>query len=96
MVAPRVPIICHSNVSHAVGSRKEGCMNKTFYQFVMAYCDVHRADACALFANRMSQDVAFPKHETDYQILCDYIELSGIYVDDLAAFDTLWAIYQNL
>lgn len=70
-------------------------MDQTFYNFTMTYRDPHKQDGLTRFANQVDQDTGFPRGNSDYYDLADYLELSGEYSELIAYFDEMYQIYQE-
>ncbi|OUL09526.1 YozE family protein [Trichococcus shcherbakoviae] len=68
-------------------------MKQSFYLFILTYRDPYKKDDKTAFANRVSEDIGFPKQMTDYHELADYLELSGEYTEFMSVFDELFDVY---
>ncbi|CZQ81620.1 YozE family protein [Trichococcus ilyis] len=68
-------------------------MRQSFYLFILTYKDPYKKDSKTAFANRVADDIAFPKQSTDYHELADYLELSGEYTEFMSVFDDLFETY---
>ena len=62
-------------------------MKQSFYLFILTYRDPYKKDDKTAFANRVSEDIGFPKQMTDY------LELSGEYTEFMSVFDELFEVY---
>ncbi|MBI5975465.1 YozE family protein [Staphylococcus canis] len=62
--------------------------NTSFYQFALTVRG--RSDEKGQFAELIYNDLTFPKHESDFNTLSDYIETNGNYTLPLSVFDELY------
>lgn len=69
-------------------------MQTTFYQFIRRYIDYDANDPISRLANAIHQDIAFPKHETDFNKISQYMEENSHYSRLLSVFDDAWTRYQ--
>lgn len=65
----------------------------SFYQFALTVRG--RRDDKGAFAEMIFQDLDFPKYESDFDQLSDYIETEGNYTLPLSVFDALFEEYQE-
>lgn len=70
-------------------------MDQHFYQFAMTFRDPHKRDSLTQFANRLEEDNGFPRNDSDYYQLADYLELSGEYSSHMADFDEMYQLFQE-
>lgn len=68
-------------------------MAKTFYHFLMKYRHPLPNDSISQFANHAYQDHSFPKTSKDYHEISTYLELNGLYLENMAIFDEAWELY---
>lgn len=73
---------------------KRGDVLKTFYQFMMSYRGKKRADDYSRLADWMFADPDFPKQETNYNILSNYLEWLSPFPGSLSIFDEVWEVYE--
>ncbi|MCS4485422.1 YozE family protein [Staphylococcus americanisciuri] len=65
----------------------------SFYQFALTVRG--RRDDKGAFAEMVFQDLDFPKYESDFNKLSEYIETEGNYTLSLSVFDALFEEYQE-
>ncbi|CDR24857.1 YozE family protein [Staphylococcus schweitzeri] len=65
--------------------------NYSFYQFVMTVRG--RYDDKGRLTEEIFDDLAFPKHEDDFNTLSDYIETHGDFTLPMSVFDDLYEEY---
>ncbi len=65
--------------------------NYSFYQFVMTVRGRHEDKG--RLAEEIFDDLAFPKHDDDFNILSDYIETHGDFTLPMSVFDDLYEEY---
>lgn len=70
-------------------------MRESFYQFLMTQRNPASHDEIAEFANNAFFDQAFPKQETDFHRLSQYLELSAGYLPEMTIFDQAYRLYQE-
>ncbi|MBM7647896.1 uncharacterized protein YozE (UPF0346 family) [Bacillus ectoiniformans] len=68
-------------------------MRKSFYHYLMKYREEPPRDDLAAFANHAFSDHSFPKSSEDYNELCQYLELNGLYLPSMTVFDDAWDKY---
>lgn len=68
-------------------------MTKTFYEYLMTLRDPDNYEEIAQFANNAFFDISFPKRETDFHKLTQYLELNGNYLPNMQVFDDVWQLY---
>ncbi|MDU2128710.1 MAG: YozE family protein [Staphylococcus epidermidis] len=61
--------------------------NYSFYQFIMTVRG--RKDDKGVFAEQIFEDLAFPKHEDDFNTLSEYIETHSEFTLPMSVFDDL-------
>lgn len=66
---------------------------KTFYQFMMSYRGAKQPDEYSRLADWIFADPDFPKQETDYNKISNYLEWLSPFTGALTIFDELWDIY---
>ncbi|KIL44122.1 YozE family protein [Jeotgalibacillus soli] len=69
-------------------------MNRSFYHYVMKYREPSPKTPQSEFANRMYDDLDFPKMSEDYHEISEYVELTEVYNDQISVFDDLWEDYR--
>ncbi len=69
-------------------------LEQTFYQFIRKYTDFDAKDPMSRLANAIHQDISFPKHETDFEVISKYMEENSHYSKLLSIFDDAWNQYQ--
>lgn len=67
----------------------------SFYQYIQIHRGKLQQDAISLLAENIFDDIQFPKQETDYHVLSDYLETNAYYVPNMDVFDELWDMYQE-
>ncbi|MCG2316523.1 YozE family protein [Staphylococcus epidermidis] len=65
--------------------------NYSFYQFIMTVRG--RKDDKGVFAEQIFEDLAFPKHEDDFNTLSEYIETHSEFTLPMCVFDDLYDDY---
>ncbi|EKU47496.1 YozE family protein [Staphylococcus massiliensis] len=65
----------------------------SFYQFIMAVRN--RPNEEGRFAEMVYNDLSFPKQESDFNVLSDYIETSSDITLSMSVFDDLYEEYQE-
>lgn len=65
----------------------------TFYQFLMTQRDPDDHSEVVQFANNAFFDQSFPKQQTDYEKLSQYLEMNGNYLPSMTIFDEAWQQY---
>ena len=65
--------------------------NYSFYQFAMTVRG--RKDDNGRLAEQIFEDLAFPRHENDFNTLSDYIETHGDFTLSMSVFDDLYEEY---
>lgn len=65
----------------------------SFYHFLLTVRG--RPNEEGAFAEMVYQDLDFPKQETDFNTLSDYIETEGNYTLSMSVFDALFEEYQE-
>lgn len=65
--------------------------NYSFYQFAMTVRG--RKDDKERLAEQIFEDLAFPRHENDFNTLSDYIETHGDFTLSMSVFDDLYEEY---
>ncbi|AQQ55092.1 YozE family protein [Planococcus lenghuensis] len=70
-------------------------MNKSFYQFALAYRGGSKRDPYARFAEAMFNDHGFPKTSREFDGLSRYLEEKADADMPAAVFDELWRAYEE-
>ncbi|MBD7983308.1 YozE family protein [Sporosarcina sp. Sa2YVA2] len=70
-------------------------MDRSFYQFALAYRGGSKEDVYALFAEAMFNDLAFPKVEKEFDPLSRYIEEKADSAMPSIVFDELFGLYKE-
>ena len=70
-------------------------MNKSFYQFTLAYRGGRKDDSFARFAEAMFNDHGFPKNSGKFDELSRYLEEKADADMPAAVFDDLWNAYEE-
>ncbi|MCJ1668201.1 YozE family protein [Staphylococcus sp. NRL 19/737] len=65
--------------------------NHSFYQFALTVRG--RKDSKGELAEKIFHDLAFPKHESDFNTLSDYIEMQSDITVPMSVFDDLYEEY---
>ncbi|EHJ06754.1 YozE family protein [Staphylococcus simiae] len=65
--------------------------NYSFYQFAMTVRGRH--DDKGKLAEEIFNDLAFPKYDTEFHTLSDYIETHGDFSVSMSVFDDLYEEY---
>ena len=65
----------------------------SFYQESSAASDVYKRQG--VLAEEIFDDLAFPKQESDFNVLSDYIETEGGYSVSMSVFDDMYEDYQE-
>lgn len=68
-------------------------MRQTFYQYLMTLRNPNDHGEIANFAQNAFLDHGFPKQETDFDALSNYLELNGNYLPSMDIFDDVWPEY---
>lgn len=70
-------------------------MNQSFYLFALKFRGGQKTDAKALFAEQMFLLHDFPKAETSFQPLSEYIEELAHPEMPAIVFDEIWELYED-
>lgn len=70
-------------------------MNKSFYQFALAYRGGSKRDPYARFAEAMFNDHSFPKTSVTFDELSRYLEEKADADMPAAVFDEIWQAYEE-
>lgn len=70
-------------------------MNQSFYLYVLNYRGGQQHDRKVIFANTMFHLHDFPKAETSFDILSNYIEELAHPEMEATIFDELWDLYKE-
>ncbi|WP_125763789.1 YozE family protein [Companilactobacillus hulinensis] len=70
-------------------------MRRSFYEFLMTLRNVNSSEPEAEFANNAHRDQSFPKQETDYEKISNYLELNAGYLPSMTIFDEAYQKYQD-
>lgn len=70
-------------------------MNQSFYLFALKFRGGQKTDAKALFAEHMFLQHDFPKSETTFQALSEYIEELAHPEMPAVVFDEIWELYEG-
>ncbi|MCH5461383.1 YozE family protein [Lactobacillus sp. LC28-10] len=68
-------------------------MRQSFYQFLMTQRNPEDYEPVAEFANNAFYDQAFPKQETQFDVLSKYLEENASYLPSMTVFDQAWQMY---
>ncbi|GAX07932.1 MAG TPA: YozE family protein [Lactobacillus sp.] len=68
-------------------------MRQSFYQFLMTQRNPEDYEPVAEFANNAFYDQAFPKQETQFDVLSKYLEENASYLPSMTVFDKAWQMY---
>ncbi|WP_227395344.1 YozE family protein [Jeotgalibacillus aurantiacus] len=68
-------------------------MSKSFYHFVMKYREPKPRNNKELLANRIYDDLDFPKNLKSYNDVSQYIETTDLYSSLASTFDEVWEEY---
>lgn len=67
----------------------------TFYQFIVKFYDPSALDPMSRLANRVHDDLVFPKQAESFEEISSYLELNPDYGNLLTIFDDAWHKYQS-
>ncbi|MCI0129911.1 MULTISPECIES: YozE family protein [unclassified Vagococcus] len=67
----------------------------SFYHYIQGHRGKLEQDAISKLAEDIFDDIQFPKQETDYHTISDYLETNAYYVPNMDVFDELWVMYQE-
>ncbi|MER2262705.1 MAG: YozE family protein [Psychrobacillus sp.] len=70
-------------------------MNQSFYLFALKFRGGQKTDAKVLFAENMFLLHDFPKSETSFQVLSEYIEELAHPDMPAVVFDEIWELYEG-
>ncbi|MFD1486241.1 YozE family protein [Lacticaseibacillus baoqingensis] len=70
-------------------------MRQTFYQYLMTLRDPNDHSEIADFAQNAFLDQSFPKQESGFDALSEYLELNGNYLPSMSVFDDAYREYQT-
>ncbi|KRN29454.1 hypothetical protein IV38_GL000338 [Lactobacillus selangorensis] len=70
-------------------------MRRSFYQYLMTLRNPSSTEPIAEFANNAFYDQSFPKQETDYHRLSQYLELNAGYLPTMTIFDEVYRDYHE-
>lgn len=68
-------------------------MTEPFYRYLMTLRNPNDHGEIATFAQNAFLDLSFPKQETDFQKLSNYLEMNGNYLPSMAIFDETYQHY---
>ncbi|UUV99260.1 YozE family protein [Vagococcus luciliae] len=68
----------------------------SFYHYIQVHRGKLEQDAISKLAEDIFDDIQFPKQETDYHAISDYLETNTYYVPNMDVFDELWEMYQEV
>lgn len=68
-------------------------MKQSFYQYLMTQRNPNQHDELTQFANNAFFDHSFPKQESDFEQLSNYLEFNGNYLPSMTVFDTAYNAY---
>lgn len=68
-------------------------MRKSFYSWLMTQRHSTVNQSLSLLADLAFEDIAFPKHTTDFDIISRYLEDDAAFYFSLKEFDSIWEIY---
>lgn len=68
-------------------------MRQSFYQYLMTLRNPNDHGEIANFAQNAFFDQAFPKQETDFEKLSNYLELNAGYLPSMSVFDQAYNMY---
>jgi len=68
-------------------------VRQSFYQFLMTQRNPEDYEPVAEFANNAFYDQAFPKQETQFDVLSKYLEENASYLPSMTVFDKAWQMY---
>ncbi|APB31168.1 YozE family protein [Vagococcus teuberi] len=64
-----------------------------FYHYVQIHRGKLEPSDISMLAENIFEDLQFPKQETTYHKLSDYLETNAYYVTNMDVFDELWEMY---
>ena len=65
----------------------------SFYHYILVHRGTLKQTAISKLAEDIFDDLQFPKQETDYHVISDYLETNAYYVPNMDVFDELWEMY---
>jgi len=65
----------------------------SFYHYIQTQRGMLKQTAISKLAEDIFDDLQFPKQETEYHALSDYLETNAYYVSNMDVFDELWEMY---
>lgn len=68
-------------------------MIRSFYEFLMTLRNPNGKDEISQFANSAFFDFSFPKQAEDYEVISNYLELNGNYLQSMDIFDDAYRLY---
>lgn len=71
-------------------------MRRSFFEFLMTLRNPESVEPDAQFANNAFHDQSFPKQETDYEKLSEYLELNAGYLPSMTIFDETYEKYKDI
>lgn len=69
-------------------------MRKSFYSWLMTQRDPKSTAPVAVLADLVFDDMTFPKHTDDFEIISRYLEMEADFSFNLGQFDVIWEDYQ--
>lgn len=67
----------------------------SFYHYVQIHRGKLEQTAISTLAENIFDDLQFPRQETDYHKVSDYLETNAYYVTNMDVFDELWEMYEE-
>lgn len=69
-------------------------MRKSFYSWLMTQRHPKSTAPVAVLADLVFDDMTFPKHTDDFEIISRYLEMEADFSFNLGQFDAIWEDYQ--
>ncbi|WP_162011151.1 YozE family protein [Streptococcus sp. S784/96/1] len=68
-------------------------MRKSFYSWLMAQRNPKSNKPMAILADLAFEDINFPKHTDDFEVVSRYLEDEASFAFNLGDFDRIWEEY---
>lgn len=70
-------------------------MTLSFYQFIQTQRGMITPTNISQLSEDIFDDLQFPKNETTYHDISEYLETNAYYVTSMDVFDELWSMYEE-
>ncbi|WP_326717936.1 sterile alpha motif-like domain-containing protein [Vagococcus jeotgali] len=70
-------------------------MTLSFYQFIQTQRGMITPTNVSQLSEDIFDDLQFPKNETTYHDISEYLETNAYYVTSMDVFDELWSMYEE-